>query len=61
MKISISLTSLSIITGIVLCILKACDVLTASWAIICIPFYIAGGIVLAKWLLTLLIFLADFC
>ena len=56
----VSLFSLSIITGIVLCILKACDILTASWVIICIPFYVAGGIILAKFLLTILIFLAEF-
>lgn len=53
MKISLSLFSLSIITGILLCILKACNILTASWVLVCIPFYIAGGIILMKLLLTI--------
>ena len=44
MKISFSLSSLAIIVGVVLCILKACNVLTASWALVCIPFYIVGGL-----------------
>lgn len=44
MKITVSLSSLAIITGIVLCILKACDVLTADWTLVCIPFYVVAGL-----------------
>ena len=44
MKISFSLSSLSIIVGVVLCILKTCNMLTASWALVCVPFYIVGGL-----------------
>lgn len=46
MKCSFSLSSLSLLTFIVLAILKGCNVIAWDWLYVCIPLMVLGAVML---------------
>lgn len=59
-KVSINLTSICFLIFAVLAVLKLCGVITLSWALVCIPLWIALGLFVLSLIIVVLLLLVFF-